>query len=82
VPAGAQEAAIAALQGEGSVVPGLEDAVVGMRQGSKRRILVPPQLGYQTNPDLQPQVGRILRSGWVIRAGVYAWEDRVHARAP
>lgn len=29
-------------------MPGLEDGIAGMRQGSKRRILVPPQLGYSS----------------------------------
>lgn len=32
--------------GSGDVIEGLETAVVGMRQGGKRRILVPPEVGY------------------------------------
>jgi hypothetical protein len=32
--------------GSGDVIEGLETAMVGMRQGGKRRILVPPEVGY------------------------------------
>ena len=34
------------LQGDGSVVPGLEAALVGLRPGAKLRALVPPEVGY------------------------------------
>lgn len=43
-------------QGNGDIIPGLEEALVGMKPGAKRRVIVPPQLGYTgTNADLQPQ---------------------------
>ena len=45
------------LQGNASVLPGLEDVLVGLRPGSKIRALVPPELGYQAQPGSQPQVG-------------------------
>ena len=32
--------------GTGSVVPGLEDALAGMRAGEKRVVMVPPDRGY------------------------------------
>lgn len=32
--------------GSGEVIEGLESALVGMRQGGKRRMLVPPEVGY------------------------------------
>lgn len=32
--------------GTGEVIEGLETALVGMRQGGKRRVLVPPEVGY------------------------------------
>ena len=42
------------------MVPGLEDGILGMKQGSKRRILVPPQQGYGTGAGaaegLQPRM--------------------------
>lgn len=41
--------------GSGDVIEGLEAALVGMRQGGKRRILVPPEAGYVSNV-LQPQM--------------------------
>ncbi len=34
------------LLGKGTVVPGLEEGVDGMRVGGKRRLLVPPELAY------------------------------------
>ncbi len=40
--------------GSGEVVAGLEDALLGMRPGGKRRVLLPPELGYIDNA-LQPQ---------------------------
>lgn len=32
--------------GSGVLIPGLDEALTGMQQGGKRRILVPPELGY------------------------------------
>lgn len=40
--------------GDKSVIPGLQDALLGMRAGGKRRVLVPPELGYASGTDLQP----------------------------
>eukprot|EP00882_Tetradesmus_deserticola_P018313 GHRQ01019672.1.p1 GENE.GHRQ01019672.1~~GHRQ01019672.1.p1 ORF type:complete len:231 (+),score=80.59 GHRQ01019672.1:164-856(+) len=40
--------------GSGNIIDGLQDALVGMRQGGKRRVLVPPELGYVSSV-LQPQ---------------------------
>ena len=43
-------------QGKGNIIPGLEEALVGMKPGAKRRVVIPPQLGYTgPNADLQPQ---------------------------
>jgi len=36
-------------------VAGLSEGLQGMRKGGKRRILVPPSLGYQARPDAEPQ---------------------------
>ena len=34
------------IVGKGQVVPGFEEAVVGMKVGGRRRAIVPPKLGY------------------------------------
>ena len=44
------------MQGTGDLIPGLEEALVGMKPGAKRRAMIPPQLGYSgPNAELQPQ---------------------------
>lgn len=40
--------------GQGKMIVGLEELLLGMRPGAKRRALVPPEAGY-TSRDLQPQ---------------------------
>jgi len=40
--------------GSGELIEGLEDALIGMQQGGKRRVLVPPEAGYVSSV-LQPQ---------------------------
>jgi FKBP-type peptidyl-prolyl cis-trans isomerase len=40
--------------GAGTLIPGLEEVLAGMAPGSRRRALVPPELGY-TSSALQPQ---------------------------
>jgi len=42
------------VQGDKSVIPGLQDAILGMKAGGKRRVLVPAELGYASGMDLQP----------------------------
>lgn len=41
--------------GDGKVVPGLEQAVVGMTKGAYRRVVIPQALGYDVAMTLQPQ---------------------------
>lgn len=41
--------------GAGELIEGLETALVGMKQGGKRRVLVPPEVGYVSSV-LQPQM--------------------------
>ncbi len=36
--------------GFGEVIPGFEQGVVGMKVGGTRRIIIPPNLGYGTQP--------------------------------
>lgn len=40
--------------GTGDFVPGLNEALVGMRVGGTRRILVPPSLGWENRDDAKP----------------------------
>jgi FKBP-type peptidyl-prolyl cis-trans isomerase len=43
-------------QGAGEVIPGLEEVLLGMKAGGKRRALIPPELGYASDPEhAQPQ---------------------------
>ena len=35
--------------GDNSVIPAIEEAILGMKQGGIRRIVVPPELGYPDN---------------------------------
>lgn len=39
----------------GNIIQGLREAISGMKKNGKRRVLVPPELGY-INGDLQPQM--------------------------
>lgn len=41
--------------GDPNVVPGVNEAIVGMRVGGFRRVVVPPNLAYQS-PDMKPPV--------------------------
>ena len=42
--------------GRGEALPGLESAMMGMKKNSIRRIIVPPNLGYDMNaPNLEPK---------------------------
>jgi len=42
--------------GDGQLIPGLEEVLVGMRKGSKRRALIPAEAGYA---DCKVQVGQL-----------------------
>lgn len=46
--------------GERQVISGLEEAVTGMRPGGRRRIVVPPSLGYGMRPRGQIPGGSVL----------------------
>ena len=41
--------------GDGTVLPGLESGLIGMEKGAIRRIIVPGEVGYAANPNLEPQ---------------------------
>lgn len=41
--------------GDPNVVPGVNEAIIGMRVGGFRRVVVPPNLAYQS-PDMKPPV--------------------------
>lgn len=40
----------------GNVILGLKEAIVGMKKNGKRRVLVPPELGYLNDGKMQPQM--------------------------
>eukprot|EP00899_Mesostigma_viride_P004822 jgi/Mesvir1/14340/Mv09748-RA.1 len=41
--------------GGGTLIPGLEEVLIGMKPGARRRALIPPSMGY-IQPNLQPQM--------------------------
>lgn len=41
--------------GKGEVLPGLESAMIGMKRGAIRRIIVPENLAYSAFPNLEPK---------------------------
>lgn len=48
------------VPGAAQVVPGFEQGVVGMRVDGSRRIIVPPELGYGSEPVTDRQTGEVL----------------------
>ena len=45
------------LQGDGSTIPGLSEALAGMKEGGKRRCLIPSSVGYADGrSELAPQM--------------------------
>lgn len=45
--------------GAGDVIPGFDEGVIGMREGQRKRIVVPPEAGYGPwRPELLTQVER------------------------
>jgi len=39
-----------------SMLPGLVEAIQGMRKGGRRRVLVPPNVGYLAGTGLEPKM--------------------------
>lgn len=52
--------------GDGTALPGLETGIVGMKKGGIRRIIVPPELGY--NPKAGPYLEPIPVNAMDVRA--------------
>lgn len=50
---------IAFVPGEGVLIPGFEQGVVGMKVGGRRHVIIPPELGYGAQPRYD-QAGRIV----------------------
>jgi len=63
--------------GNGEIIPGVENAVVGMSEGEEKKVTIPPEQGYgprseqavmeipkdQLPNDIEPEVGMILQGG-------------------
>ena len=73
------------LHGGQQIVEGLENALVGLKVGDKKKVVVPPELGYgELNPELQMTVARTqfpldaeLSSGMRFRGGSPDGHDMV-----
>jgi len=63
--------------GNGEIIPGVENAVIGMSEGEEKKVTIPPEQGYGTRNeqavmeiskdqlpnDVEPQVGMVLEGG-------------------
>ena len=63
--------------GNGEIIPGVENAVIGMSEGEEKKVTIPPEQGYgprseqavmeipkdQLPNDIEPEVGMILQGG-------------------
>ena len=63
--------------GNGEIIPGVENAVIGMNEGEEKKVTIPPEQGYGTRSeqavmeiskdqlpnDIEPEVGMILQGG-------------------
>lgn len=52
--------------GDGSVIPGLEQGIAGMKEGEVRQVIVPPELGYNP-PFSNPKVTAESRIGFIVK---------------
>lgn len=47
------------IPGTAGVIRGFEQGVVGMRVGGTRHLIIPPELGYGDEPQVDPQTGEV-----------------------
>lgn len=48
------------VPGQGLLIPGFEQGVIGMRGGGQRRLIIPPQLAYGGDPVRDRQTGAVI----------------------
>ena len=52
--------------GAGQVIPGWDEGIPGMKVGGKRKLIIPPALGYGTQGQTDPNTGAVIIPGNAI----------------